>query len=306
MLPVLLALAPIFLLILAGHLARRRRWVDDGFWGPSDRLVYFIFFPALLVNTTARADIGQFDLAPMVGAMVGALACVHLTLLLLRRFLPADGPAFTSVVQGAVRFNTYVGLAAAKGLYGLEGMSLFAVSAACTVPLTNIACVLTLAKHGNSGLPFSWQSVGMQILKNPLIAGCVIGLALNLAGGMPPVVGPLLEILAAASLPLGLLSVGAGLDWRVARQGGPMVMLSSALKLLALPLLIFLFCRGLEIDPVATNVAVLFGLMPTATSAYLLAKQMGGDAPLMAAITTFQTLLAFATIPIVLLILAAF
>jgi len=43
--------------------------------------------------------------------------------------------------------------------------------------------------------------------------------------------------------------------------------------------------------------------LPTATSSYILARQLGGDAPLMAAIVSGQTLLAVATIPLILAVL---
>ncbi len=54
-LAVLGALAPIFVLILLGHLARRLRFVPDGFWPPAEKLTYYVFFPALIVDNLARA-----------------------------------------------------------------------------------------------------------------------------------------------------------------------------------------------------------------------------------------------------------
>jgi malonate transporter len=51
--------------------------------------------------------------------------------------------------------------------------------------------------------------------------------------------------------------------------------------------------------------ALLFQAMPTASSAYILARQLGGDAPLMAGITATQTVLAAAAIPVVLAVLTA-
>jgi predicted permease len=48
---------------------------------------------------------------------------------------------------------------------------------------------------------------------------------------------------------------------------------------------------------------VLLAALPTATSSYILARQLGGDAPLMAAIVSGQTLLAVATIPLILAVL---
>ena len=44
------------------------------------------------------------------------------------------------------------------------------------------------------------------------------------------------------------------------------------------------------------SVAVIFASMPTATSAYILARELGGDVPLMASIITVQTLLCMGTL----------
>jgi predicted permease len=46
---------------------------------------------------------------------------------------------------------------------------------------------------------------------------------------------------------------------------------------------------------------MLFHSLPTASSAYILSRQLGGDAPLMAGIIAFQTLLAAVTMPLTLL-----
>ena len=50
-------------------------------------------------------------------------------------------------------------------------------------------------------------------------------------------------------------------------------------------------------------VVVLFAALPTATSAYILARQMGGDSTLMAQVVAATTLVSAATIPVILLIL---
>jgi len=59
------------------------------------------------------------------------------------------------------------------------------------------------------------------------------------------------------------------------------------------------------LGPTETLVAVLFGAVPTASSAYTLARQLGGDAPLMAAIVTVQTALAFITLPLTMALAAS-
>lgn len=303
MLAVFGALAPIFLLILFGQGLRRRALVPDHFWPAADRLTYFLFFPCLIVDELTRADLDPVAMAPMAAAMaLGVLAGAGLSLAA-KRLVGLDDPAFTSVFQGAVRPNTYVGLAGAKTLYGTAGLTLTAVGIAVVVPLVNVLCVTAMARFGRDTRGASIGAVLGGLVRNPIIIAAVTGAALNATGiGRPPVIGGVVEILARAALPVGLLSVGAGLDLAAARQAGLGVALSSALKLLIVPAVTALAGTLLGVDGMALTIAVLFNALPCSASAYALARQMGGDHGLIAGIITVQTLLAALSLPAVLVV----
>ncbi len=297
MLSVALAVLPVFLLIFLGTFLFRRGWFGPDFWRDAERLTYFALFPALIVATLAKTQLAWGEMLPMVLAIDGSILVVTGLALLLRPLLGMDGPQTGAFVQGVVRMNTYLGLAVSFALFGQEGLARAAVAVAAIVPLVNLVSVSVLVRwgerRGEVGVRL-WRSLGT----NPLILACVLGLGLNLSGiGLPPVAGPMLEILGRAALALGLLSVGAALDPGAARKGGRLLGVSAALKLLVLPALTWLGCVWLGVVGVSLAVAVLFNALPTATSAYILARQLGGDHRLMAAIITGQTALAVFTIP---------
>jgi predicted permease len=224
---------------------------------------------------------------------------------LIKPVLGVDGPGFTSFYQGVVRMNTYVGLSLAYGLYGEPGLVVASVAVAAIVPLVNVTGILILARYGSGRSPTLTGLVG-QMVRNPLILACAAGAALNLSGlGLPPVLGDLLTILSRAALPLGLLAVGAALDLGAVRGARHVLLVSTGGKLLVLPLLTFIFCLAFGVGGLALNIAVLFTALPTATSAYVLARLLGGDAPLMANLCTVQTLLSMVTIPAILMLLNA-
>ena len=117
--PILLALAPVALLVAFGHGLRRTGFIGDTFWPQAERLLLRAAAravrgqsrertAAITARFTARGHAGRFDRA------AAAL------LLLVRRFVRVDGAGFTSVFQGAVRFNNYVGTALAAGLFGAK------------------------------------------------------------------------------------------------------------------------------------------------------------------------------------------
>ncbi len=297
---VLTTVLPIFLLILLGWIFKRSTLLEDYGWTALERLTYYVLFPCLLATTLAEAEFSELAIQGVAGAIIIAIALVSVLLLLLRKTFFPKGPLFTSVYQGAVRMNTYIGLSIAAAFYAEEGLAAAALAIAIIVPLVNVACVLMLGWFG-SAAGRGWQGVLDACFKNPLILGSFVGLGLNLTGwGMPPLVGTMAEILGEAALPLGLLAVGAALHLEAIKESGVIVLATSAIKLVVLPLLTWGLLKMFGVDGVEGSVAILFNALPTATSSYILASQYGGDAKLMASIISVETLLSMITLSAVL------
>lgn len=297
------ALAPVFALIALGFLLKLLVFRTDSFWEPLEKLTYYVLFPALLVVSMAQARVSGPVILPTVAVLAATMLVVAGLLSLLRPMLPIDGPAFGSVVQGSIRFNTYVGLAAAAVLYGRPGTALLAVVLALMIPLSNVLSVIALTRHAGSGGP-SWRGTLGELAVNPLIIASLIGLSLSLTHTrLPPLVAPVLDSLGKASLALGLLAVGAGLNIAGLASNGLALAISVALKLAISPLLAFLGCKAFGLDMLATAVAVLFAALPPAPSAFILTRRLGGDHGLMAGIITMHTILAALTLPVVLALL---
>ena len=302
MLQIILVILPVFLLIFLGQVCRRRAFPGDGFWAPAERLTYFLLIPALLVITLAEADFSRLTVLPVALGTAAAILVMTVLALALRPWLGIDGPAFTSFYQGVVRLNTYVGLSVAFGLWGEAGLAASAVVLGAIVPLVNVTSIFVLARYGTAAQP-TVAGILRRVATNPLILACLVGAFLNLAGiGPPPVIGDMLRILGRAALPLGLLAVGAALDLEAARQGKGVSGLASLLKLAGLPALAYGLGLAFGAEGVALSVGVLFAALPTATSGYILARQLGGDAGFMANLCTLQTLLALVSLPLVLVV----
>lgn len=303
MLSVIFAIIPIFLLIALGGALKRTNFPGDAFWPLADKMTYFIFFPALLIDNLSSARLGKLDPTGMLGALLAVILLQAALVYLLRPLAKVDGPGFTSLFQGATRFNTFVGLGAVAALDGGAGITLFAIAIALAIPVLNVLCVLTLARYGAHGQSTSFKGQALFLIKNPLIIACLIGIVMNISGlSLPRGIEPMFKMLGGIAAPMGLLTVGAGLQWEAARSGGRALLLACALKLLVYPLMLYAAARLWGLGPLETKVMVLWGAMPTASASYILARQMGGDAPLAAAIVTVSTILAFVTVPIFMLL----
>lgn len=297
---VLSALFPVFVVILLGWVLRRIRFPGDGFWAPAERITYFILFPALLVRVLTHADITGFSAPGLIVALAAAITGLGAAAMGSGLRLGVDGPAVTSLFQGVVRFNTYVFLPTASALFGPRGLAIGAICVAFMVPLINVYCVLVLLRLGRHARRMRIGELLGALFRNPLILACAAGLLLNLSGiGLGPVLARSLDILGRAALPIGLLAVGAALDPRAARRSGLVVVAAALLRLLALPVAGALLLQAFGVSGLPRAVGVLWCAMPTATSAYILARQLGGDASLMAAITTVSHVAALVTLPLV-------
>ncbi len=286
-----LLLLPDFALILLGAAIRRWMALGEHFWLGLEKLVYFILFPALLINALLRTRLDLAAALPllataylgMVGAMVLGLAP--------RLLSKVPALTFASVFQCGFRFNSYIGLAAAGLLFGDAGIATMGLIIGAAVPLANLASVWMLARHGQIGL-------GRELIRNPLILATLTGFVLNLSGLEPP--APLLALLgrlADAAIALGLIAVGAALRLHHVPGVQGLALWFLAVKLLALPVLALAGGAWLGLSGLNYQIAVLFAALPTASSAYILAMRMGGDGRSVAWLISVSTLLSMVSLP---------
>jgi len=294
------ALVPVFMVIMAGAVIRHLNFPGGDFWPLAERFTYFFLFPVMLISKMANARIEDVAIDQLALAIVILLAVMTLLMVILKPVLTRSGPSFTSIYQGGIRFNTYVVLAAAQAMYGNAGLTLAAVAMAIMIPLVNVLCVIIFSCYAGQAGGGIMGTV-KAIIKNPLIVGCTVGMLLNLTGiGLPGWSAAAFDIASRAALPLGLLAVGVALDLKSIRSASWPLISSSVIKLAIMPIVTALIGLWLDLELLMISVLLLFAAMPTATSAYILARQLGGDAPLMATITTAQTLLAMISLPLIL------
>lgn len=284
-------LLPDFSLILLGVILMRiTRWGSE-FWAGLEKMVYYVLFPALLFYSTSRTPLDFSATGKLIQAalllVLGGIAMGWLAKPLFR-----VGPmSFESALQTAFRFNSYMALAIAYRLGGENGTSMMALIIGFAVPLCNMAAVHALV-HKSGGL-------ARELAKNPLLLATASGVLFNLSGlPMPEVAGVLLSRMGNASIALGLILVGAGLRLSGLSEGKAMSTYFIAIKLLAMPALAMLLGRLFGLPWLQLQILVMFGALPTASSAYVLAARLGGNAPLVAFIISAGTLVSIVTLPL--------
>lgn len=287
-------LFPDFALILCGFLICRFTQLGRPMWEQVESLVYYVLFPVLLFHAISRSPLHWGAVSNLVGAAL-VLAAGGIALSYLVGRWPGVARAdFASSAQVGFRFNSYVSLALAERLAGQQGLLLIAVIIGVCVPLFNAAAVWPMARH-------SGQKFGQALLKNPLIIGTVSGLLANVLGiSVPSFAEPAVVRIGQASLALGLMAAGAGL------QLGQVFDTTSRIKVgvaqlsirhLILPLLAVALVKVFGLDHTQATVLLMFSAMPTASSCYVLATRMGYDGGFVAGLVTLSTIFAAASLP---------
>ncbi|MBB3214180.1 hypothetical protein FHW67_003492 [Herbaspirillum sp. Sphag1AN] len=287
---ILTLLLPDFSLIALGALLYRITGWGDDFWRGLEKLVYYLLFPALLFQSTAKLQLNLHSTGQLLAVgMLATVAGIMLTWLG-KAFIHAPPMVYESGMQTAYRFNSYMALALASRLGGSEGAGMMALLMGFGVPLCNMAAVHALAHRSGN--------LAKELSKNPLLIATAAGLSFSIAGlHLPEVVNAVLSRLGGASLALGLLSVGTGLRLSSAGSNKLMSGYLIAIKLLAVPATAFLLGSWLGLGELQLKIVVLFCALPTASSCYILATRMGGNGPVTAMLISMGTLISALTLP---------
>ncbi|APX23213.1 MULTISPECIES: AEC family transporter [Salipiger] len=293
---------PIFALIWLGFGLARWRVPSTEFWPAAERLNYFVLFPALLISSLADAPLRDPEVLRLGGAAVSTILIAAIALGLLRRLRPFPSHRYGPVLQGVIRFNTYLALSLISTLSGPDGLEKAAFYLALAVPLVNLLSILALSDAGAATAP---RALMRSVLTNPLILACLAGLALAISGvGLSFGLDRVAALLGQGSLPLGLLCIGAALRPRSLRTNAATLMTTSAARLVAMPVLGLSIAHVFGLEGTEAITMVVFCTVPTAPTAYVLTQQMRGDGQLMAGIVTFQTMAAVLSIPVMLTLFA--
>lgn len=288
-------LFPDFSLILCGYLVCRFTALNRDVWQQVESLVYFFLFPVLLFHSIVRSPLDLVAASSLIAAGLG-MSVLGIALAYSLPYLPGLGARIdrrehAGSAQVAFRFNSFIALALAERLAGTEGLLLIAVLIGVCVPLLNVGAVWPMARHANSGFLSG-------LVRNPLIIGTGAGLTANLLGFQIPVwLEPTVSRIGAASLALGLMAAGAGLQFGALANAKTLAVCLLAIRHFLLPLIAFGLAWVFRLSPVQTTVLMAFSALPTASSCYVLAARMGYNGAYVASLVTLSTLLGMISLP---------
>jgi len=288
-------LFPDFSLILLGYLVCRYTQLNRALWEKVESLVYYLLFPVLLFHSIVKSPL-DLQLASKLMAAGWTMGLIGIAMAYSLPHLPVLGRQMSrrdhaASAQVAFRFNSFIGLAIAERLAGPQGLQLIAVLIGVCVPLFNVAAVWPMARHAE-------RSFGSELIRNPLIIATVSGLISNLAGfHMPAWLEPTVTRLGAASLAMGLMAAGAGMQIGALARAKVLAVAVLSIRHLVLPIVALLIARLFGLDTLQTTILLAFSALPTASTCYVLAARMGYDGAYVAGLVTLSTMLGVVSLP---------
>jgi len=289
---ILIGLLPSFLLVGLGGLLRNR--LSTNAWQGLDKLNFEILFPALLFVAASQREIevgAIITIAPIVwGLLAVGLGVGYLA----RRHGPERFLDFAGAWQTAWRFNTALAFIAIATTDKADA-GVMAVCIGMAVPMANVFAVAGLSRGGSLGV---WGSV-KKVALNPFLLASLGGVLVGVSGIVipAPVLAPL-EMLAAAAIPIALISVGATMNWGALARLDRFSAHICATKLMVMPAAALGLSLGLGLAPSLAVVLVIWAALPTASAAHVLAAGFGADRELAATLVAQTTLLGAISLPV--------
>ncbi|MEY4538147.1 MAG: hypothetical protein RL171_2298, partial [Pseudomonadota bacterium] len=268
-------LIPDFALILCGYLICRFTALDRTVWSQIEKLVFYFLFPVLLFSSIVKSPIHLGEVSNFISAgLLTGVCTVGLAYAL--PFLPGFKNHFSSrdhaaSAQIAFRFNSFIGLAMAERLAGAPGLLLISILIGICVPMFNMAAIWPMARHSQMGV------LG-EIARNPFVLATLSGLAANLLGfRFPDWITPTVNRIGGASIPLGLMAAGAGMQFATLARAKTLAISVLAIRHAIAPVIALGLSLLFKLSPVQATVLMMFSALPTAPTAYVLAARMGFD-----------------------------
>ena len=300
---------PIFLITLLGSIIKNKWLTSEEFWRGIEKLSYFVLFPAMLFNYVSTADLSVASIIKLVVALIISTILVSFGLIVYQKKYKIDKVQFTSIFQGSIRYNSYIFFGVSSPLLGPSGLSIVAVISSYMIIFTNILSVMIFAyyipnKSVTNTIKTSFVLMMKLIVRNPLIIASLVGFVFNYSNlelhlGLKKT----LDSLSNAALAIGMLNVGAGLNFTIRQELLHNVMFTSFVKLVAFPLVSVVVLWLMSIEGIDRSVGILYSCLPCASTAYVLSRQLDGDPDSMASIITFTTFFSVVTISIIMYVM---
>lgn len=298
---------PMAVFLAAGYIIRKIGLADEKSREFLSKFLYFFAMPCLAFRSVAAFEFGESFVPGLVLhnlMTMTAVFAVSLGFMYLIKDNRKRGAAHMAVYRGN---QGYIGMYAAKGMYGALGLSKSAVINGFENPVVNILAVTGMEifrqEHDGRGLVKKISGILLNVIKNPFVIAVVLGMAesilrtgiLNVAA-----IDKTLEMAGSTALPLALILIGTSVTFTYMKENIVLVTLLSVIKVAVVPFIAWILGYYVfSLGQADLGLGVVMLGTPVAVSSYVFAREMGADEKLMASCIGLSTILSIFTLPLI-------
>lgn len=290
---------PLFLMMAAGYVAHYLKLVNNSFLTEANKFVFKLALPFMLFQNIRLTFHGDFPNSKLIlSSLVGIVFIILVSLIIVPVFIKRSGQK-GSIIQGIYRSNFLIyGIPLATGMYGKEAMGTISVLMGTTIPVFNIAAVIILSIYSeNKTQKLSFKKILIDIVRNPLIIGCITGMVFGwFRIKFPSYIDRPINELAGIATPLALFVMGGDFKFRNLRNNIWKILATSFIRLIIVPALAMFIFVSMGFRTLELSALLCLFATPTAVSSYIMAKNMDCDSELSGQIVVLTTVCSCITI----------
>ena len=294
--------SPVFFVLLLGYFAKKRGYIDNNFVDKGTWIVFYLALPFKLFYDIKNARIVSLHPKYVAYILLGVIFVIFISIIIAKALKIKDKKKLSAFVHCAYRSNfVYVGFPILDIIYnGAPSMEHMIVIIAFGLTLYNISAIILLTYYSEAeDKSISFIDIFIKILKNPMIAGVVVGAIFNFL--QLPVyqgVDKAIEMVAKISTPMSLILIGASLNFESSKSDFKLMFISAFIKTVIAPALLIPIGVKLGFTNMELGIAYVFWATPCAANCFIFTKQMKSDYEFASKVITLSFIMSIITYPV--------
>ena len=294
--------SPVFFVLLLGYFAKKRGYIDNNFVDKGTWIVFYLALPFKLFYDIKNARIVSLHPKYVAYILLGVIFVIFISIIIAKALKIKDKKKLSAFVHCAYRSNfVYVGFPILDIIYnGAPSMEHMIVIIAFGLTLYNISAIILLTYYSEAeDKSISFVDIFIKILKNPMIAGVVVGAIFNFL--QLPVyqgVDKAIEMVAKISTPMSLILIGASLNFESSKSDFKLMFISAFIKTVIAPALLIPIGVKLGFTNMELGIAYVFWATPCAANCFIFTKQMKSDYEFASKVITLSFIMSIITYPV--------
>ncbi len=293
---------PFFALIGLGYLSGRSGFFSREATAHLTKFVFYFALSAMLFRFSSNLSLAELLDWNFMAAYLCATLAVYISAGAIARWRGEAVEASIIEAQSSVIGNMgWMGLAMIPILLGADAVGPVMLVLIVDLVFFGPLVVILIVGYREGRVSFNlFRTLGLGLIKNPMVMSIVLGLIWAAFGWPVPVLlNRFMEILAGASTPGALFAIGASMAYVTAKTVR-IPSLLSVNKLIMHPLAVAIASIWVfSLDPFASAVMIACAAMPVAGNVYMIANHYGIDTDRVSVAILISTAASVLTIPLI-------